>query len=177
MGLLSFIPKPYLILIVAIALAASHGSAFYYGWKYRDNSAKAELLKEAQALNKEIVSLQQRARKAEAAHAMALQSVSTSYQEKLNEVKRDKDKFVADVRRGAIRLRIPTSVQASRSSATTTGASACRCDVQAGTELPSAVVEFLYSEASRADEIVEQLTACQAVVIEDRKIGQAPERR
>lgn len=177
-ALFKLIPKPYLILAIAIALAVSHAAAGYAGWKIRDNSARAAMQKEtevrlfqAQQMNAEINRLHNEARAVEAEHAARLHSFSQTYQERLQNVRDQKDKFIADVRAGVISLRIPpTSSRANISATGEVVVSASGCDAAARAELPSEVVEFLWSEASRADEVVEQLTACQAIVNEDRLV-------
>lgn len=177
--LLRLIPTPYLILAAVITLGLSHMGAGYAGWKIRDNSARAEAqrateqrLKEVEQLNKSIIELQAKARQEEAQHAQQLAAVSRTYQEKLQNVRQDNDRFIAGVRAGTIRLRLPEPRK------TLPGSPAAKavpgpggCDGKAAGELPDAVAEFLWREASRADEITEQLAACQAIVIEDRRLS------
>lgn len=177
--LLRVIPTPYLIVgIVAIA-AATHLAAGYAGWKVRDNSARAQAQKETEqklselaVLNDKIIEMQREARAVEAFHAVRLTQVSESYQEKIRDAEIDKDKFVAGVRDGSIRMQLPRphTERTNTSVLPEVVVTASRCDAAPGSELPSAVSEFLYSEAARADKIVEQLTACQAIVREDRRI-------
>lgn len=173
--LLRLIPLPYLILIAAGLLLLTHGMAGYTGWKVRDNSARAQMQKDAQAAAEKIMLLQTRMREIESAHANALYSVSATYQGKLNEVERDKEKFMSDVRAGRIKLQLPAraNMQSVGSTSGQVSAATSGCDGQAGTELPQEVTEFLFGEASRADKIVEQLNACQAIVLQDRKISGA----
>lgn len=173
--LLRFIPLPYLILIAAGFLVVTHGMSGYAGWKMRDNSARAQMQKDAEAAAEQIMLLQTRMREIESAHVNALNTVSATYQGKLNEVERDKEKFMRDVRAGRIKLQFAARapVQASTSAASPAGASTSGCHGQTGTDVPAEVIEFLFGEASRADKIVEQLNACQAIVLQDRKISGA----
>lgn len=174
--LFKLIPKPYLILGIIVILATSHFGALMFGRNIANNAAKARLQKETEAklvqmqsLMTENLRLSNEVRAKESAHASKLASVSKTYQEELQNVRFEKDKFMASVRAGTIKLHIPKSA----SSYTTLGqvnVTASRCDASTESELPRDVTEFLYSEASRADEIVKQLTACQSVVLEDRKI-------
>jgi prophage endopeptidase len=171
--LLKFIPTPYLILAISLAVLASHGAAAWGGWKLRDNSARAAAQKEAErkvqeltAMNAEIIRMQREVRAAEAEHASRLASFSQTYQERLQNVRDEKDKFIADVRSGAIRLRIPAQTNAVPSGSAQTIPTASRCDAAAGSELPAEVAEFLWSEAGRADEITHQLTAAQETISE-----------
>jgi len=173
MTLLKLIPTPYLVLGIAVILGVTHGVTAYGGYKWRDNAARAEAqkaaetkIKELTVLNNEIIRLQREARAAEAEHAAKLVSVSTTLQERLKNVRDEKDKFVSDVRSGAIRLRIPTAVGSVPGGTAKTTAGTSGCDAAAGSDLPAPTVEFLWGEASRADEVVEQLTACQQTVTE-----------
>lgn len=98
--------------------------------------------------------------------ATALTKVSSYYQERLTDVEQDKARFIVGVRAGTIKLRDP--FQASTKSgggitAEALGTTGGR-DAETGCELSAEASEFLYSEAARADKIVEQLTACQGVI-------------
>lgn len=177
--LFKLIPKPYLILGLVVVLAASHLGALMFGRNMANNAAKARLQKETEAklvqmqsLMTENLRLSNEVRAKEAEHANKLASFSQAYQEQLQNVKLEKDKFVAGVRAGNTRLYIPQSARPLGDYPTVAevNVTARRCDAPAEGELPRDVVEFLYSEASRADEVVNQLTACQAVVVEDRRI-------
>ena len=133
-------------------------------WQARENKE----LTDANAL---IQSLQATARSKEAESAQNMATVSKNYQEILSSEGVKNEKTINDLRTGIIRLRQPDSTSQSSSGSTTsqTSASSIGCDGQAGSELSNQTAEFLYTEAARADKVVEQLAACQNVVIEDRK--------
>lgn len=177
--LFKLIPKPYLIIGIIVILASSHFGALMFGRNIANNAAKARLQKETEAklvqmqsLMTENLRLSNEVRAKESAHATKLASVSKTYQEQLENVKLEKDKFLSSVRAGSTRMYIPKSARPSGDYPTIAqvNVSASRCDASAESELPRDVTEFLYGEASRADEIVNQLQACQAVVLEDRRI-------
>jgi prophage endopeptidase len=179
-GLLKFVPKPYLMIGVAVVLVVSHVGAMRFGYTNATNAHKARMqadtqakLVQMQALMAENARLHNEVRTIEADHATTLTAFSKQFQEKIRNVKLEKDNFVAGVRAGTIRLRIPQSATNDHNTAnadTEAGTSACGCDAKAGTELPQETAEFLWGEASRADEIVEQLNACQSIVNEDRRL-------
>lgn len=103
-------------------------------------------------------------------HASALVTISTQYQGELKNVLTKKDRLIADLRAGTVKLRDPgTSYSLSPNPVSATGAGAGRCDGDAQTGFSDELVEFLAGEASHADEIVLQLTACQANLSADRK--------
>lgn len=175
----NLIPKPYLILGLVVILASSHFGALMFGRNIANNAAKARLQKETQAklvqmqsLMTENLRLSNEVRAEESAHASKLALVSQTYQEQLQNVRLEKDKFISSVRAGTIKLHIPRSARPDGNypALGQITASASRCNAPAESELPRDVTEFLYSEAGRADEIVNQLQACQAVVIEDRRL-------
>lgn len=98
--------------------------------------------------------------------ATALTTVSAYYQGRIKDVDDDKNRFIAGVRNGTIVLRDPYKASTRAGGGITAEAlnPASGRDAEAGCELSAEASEFLYSEASRADKIVEQLGACQGVV-------------
>lgn len=132
-------------------------------WLKRDNDALVQA-------NAKIKQLEEDARATERRHAESIAQVSKKYQEELQHAKSRKDRVIADLRAGDQRLRIPVAATgcAGGSEAGTTSASAVRRDGEARAELSDAAAEFLVGLATEADEIVHQLNACQALVIEDR---------
>lgn len=167
--------NPWVILALVVAFVAEGLGAYFYGldtgetkqdakWQARENV-------ELNAANAKIIELTTKARATEAQAAIDQAAISESYEGKLKNVQDDKDKFVSDVRAGRIVLRIPQPTAAKRASggaSSQTATSTSQCDGEARGELPREVTEFLYGEAGRADSIVEQLTACQALVRRDR---------
>lgn len=133
-------------------------------WLQRENSALA-------AANEQIKVLEEAARASERAHALALAGVSQKYQEDLQHGKAENDRVIADLRRGALRLRIPaTCPDAARDGgAAAPGASPGGRDGETRAELSDAASEFLVGFASECDAVVLQLTAGQAVIAADRK--------
>ncbi|WP_048811773.1 lysis protein [Methylobacillus flagellatus] len=138
-------------------------------WVARDNAA-------LRAANAEIAELNTQARVQERQHAEAVATISRQFQEQLHHVKSQKDSVIADLRAGAVRLRIP--VTPASTSAACSGipaeafASAAGRDGGARAELSAEAAEFLVGLASEADEVVEQLTSCQALLRADRQVQQ-----
>ena len=136
-------------------------------WVARENAA-------LRAANEEISQLNTQAREQERQHAEAMAHISTQFQEQLQHVKSQKDSVIADLRTGAVRLRIP--VTAPSTSAACGGipaeafASAAGRDGETRAELSAEAAEFLVGLASEADEVVQQLSACQALLQADREV-------
>lgn len=179
----SLIPRPWLIIGLIVILATSHLGALMFGRNMANNAAKARLQKETQAklvqmqeLMAKNYKLSNEVRAKESAHASKLTSLSQTYQEQLQNVRLEKDKFISSVRTGTTKLYIPKSARPVSDYPTLSqvNAGTSRCDAGTESELPRDVTEFLYGEASRADEIVNQLQACQSIVLEDRRICGSP---
>lgn len=171
--------KPLAALLAGIALAAAAAGAIYtYGehqFGLGETTERAAWLKrentELTAANALIKKQEDQARATEREHALALAGVSAQYQEDLKHEKTKADRVIGDLRRGALRLRIPaTCPDAARDGgAAATGAGSGGRDGETRAELSGAAAEFLVGLASEADAIVLQLTACQGVIAADRK--------
>ena len=173
---------PWAKLLGAVLLVAALVAAIYaYGQQQFGLGEKAErtawLARENTALTKanaRIKELEDQARAREREHAQDMAAASAKYQEDLKHEKAAKDRAVADLRSGALRLRIPLAFPscpdgAGGSGRAAPGPSTAGRDGEARAELSVQASEFLVGLASEADEVVHQLTACQAVVIADRK--------
>jgi prophage endopeptidase len=108
------------------------------------------------------------ARASEQSHSVAQAAISTTYQKDLQnaEIRRQKD--IAAARTGALRLFDPGAQGACAGGASQDATSAGGRDGGPDTGLSSQSVEFLLTEADRADGIARQLGACQAVIVSDR---------
>lgn len=121
-----------------------------------------------------IIKLQREARDTELAHAARLAELDKSYQEKQAHEQAKNDVVVRNLRAGIAKLQYraqpASSQQAGANTASAVGASPSGGDAAATSELPSTLAGDLYDLAARADEITEQLTACQQVIVEDRRV-------
>lgn len=170
---------PWAKLLGAVLLVAAVVAAIYaYGQQQFGLGEKAErtawLARENTALTKantRIKELEDQARAREREHAQDMAAASAKYQEDLKHEKAAKDRAVADLRSGALRLRIPVTCPdgAGGSGTAAPGPGTVGRDGEARAELSVQASEFLVGLASEADEVVHQLTACQAVVTADRK--------
>lgn len=169
-------------LLAAVALAGlaleafySHGEQQYLAgqqdernaWLRRDNEA-------LRIANGRITTLQQAARDQEQAHGKAMAEIASQHQKDLKDAGAEKDRVIADLRTRNLRLRVPvvsTTVTAcgGGGAGTEAGAGAGQRDGETTAELSGAAAEFLVGLASEADDVARQLSACQAVVIADRK--------
>lgn len=172
-------------LLGAVLLLAAVVAAIYaYGQQQFGLGEKAErsawLERENTALtraNTRIKELEDLARAKERQHAQDMAAASAQYQEDLKHEKAAKDRAVADLRSGALRLRIPVACPegAGGSGATAPGPGAGRRDGETRAELSVPAAEFLVGLASEADEVVRQLAACQRVIEKDSQYQGDPQ--
>jgi prophage endopeptidase len=167
-------PNPWILLAFVLALIAAGLGGEYDGNKRGINSERvawqAKDNKELADANTKILQLENDARAKEQAHADALASIATNYEQELQNAENTRKADVTAARSGALRLRDPGShtEQACGGSPGQTATASGGRDGQAGGELSPELAEFLVSEADRADTIVLQLGACQAVIVADR---------
>lgn len=126
---------------------------------------------ELTAANAEIVRLNAQARLAERLTAETMNAIAIQYEEdKINEI-RERDAVIADLRAGNIRLRDRNATRQPGAGGTPGSPTSPRqCDGAEAGELSGPTSEFLIGLMAEADEVVKQLTACQAVIRADRAI-------
>lgn len=160
--------KTYALGILAAVLLGVVTTYTVLSWKH-ERDINALNLEHANLVAKQLMdnlAMSTNYRQLERDLATALTKVSAYYQGRIQDVDDDKNRFIADVRNGTIKLRDPYRPTGKAGGGITTkalGGSSGR-DGETGCELSREASEFLYSEASRADKVVEQLTACQGVV-------------
>jgi hypothetical protein len=158
---------------ITLAISAYNGRLIDIGKAAERSAWQGRESAELAAANARILKLTAAARQAEQDHAAALARVSATYQEQLQHEKKSRDRTIADLRSGALRLRIELARRetAGGSAIGEAGASAGGCDGASVGELSDAAAEFLVDLTAEADDVVHQLTACQAVLVADRQIN------
>lgn len=163
-------PNPYFIIGALLACIA----AFFYGqhtgaeservaWQARDNEA-------IRKANAKIIDLNDQARAQERTTANQIAAVAAHYEKEKARVQSQKESALAALRAGGLVLRDPGSPRLGTCGSQTgpTAAAPGQRDGETRSGLSPEASGFLYTEASRADEIVKQLDACQGVVLADR---------
>lgn len=164
--------NPWVILAAVVALGAALTGAFFYGssvgeaksevkWQKRELDINAESEKKLAAANARVLA-------AERKSAGAVAEISKAYQAKLLENENAKDRAIASARAGG--LHVTTKRSSCGNAVPEVGPGPVRRDGEAVAELSDESAEYFIAEAVRADKIVEQLTACQALVIADRNL-------
>lgn len=167
----------YLIAVIVVVALATWGLTTLYGagvesgttaekqrWQARENAALAEATRKIKELQESYRALEKR--RAEDVAAAAAQYEK----DKANEVAK-RDRVIADLRGGNLRLRVPVAAcsQGGGSAVPGAPAGAGGRDGGASAELSGPASEFLVGLASEADAVVRQLAACQAVIAADRR--------
>lgn len=191
----SIIPPWFKWVALAIALIAIVVAVYAYGEKQHargldagTNACKVECQAnnntELIAANAEIIRLQKQANDDEALHQQRIAKIVDYLQELNTNEKAKSDAVIRDLAAGNAKLQfalkkgatIATASQASAGGTSQARASTGSGDEETTGELPPEIGADLYAEADRADEITEQLNACQQVVTEDRRVcGAKPE--
>ena len=165
----------YLNLAAILAALLAYPAAYFYG---HHKGAEAEDVvwqaRESKELAAANVAMQRAVADATVTvqhHMDALTSISSDYQTELQNAETQHTRDVAAIRTGAIKLRDSgaTTVQPCPTPGTEATTPAAGRDAPQGCELSSDFTEFLLVEADLADRNTEQLSACQSIVIEDRK--------
>jgi len=153
-------------LIIAVGFWQRHDGALSERvmWETREAQQNAANAKAIQAA-------EEKARQKENASAKRIQVVARDYERRLTNA-RNKYKSIDDaVASGTFQLRDrdATTVCSNNSGSPEATASTGGHNGSQGADLSPSLVRFLWFQATNADSVVEQLTACQAVVEADRK--------
>lgn len=162
------LPNPWIIVGILVAWLASLVAIGH--WQRIDGATKANLVctTEKNALLARAVTAEESARKIEHDKAQELQAIGEQHEMELRVKDTVYQKDIADLHAGNLRLR-DRAAKCSSSVVPDASAPATRSDGETGAELSREASEFLLGEAKRADVITEQLSACQAVILSDRK--------
>lgn len=160
------------VLGAAAALAALAGAwwwidhrAYERGVQATTAAWQAREVAELQAANAEIVRLTAEVANRERQAAQAIAAADGRYQKELASVQAKSSRFRDDILSGRVRFYLPTPGQGSRPGAgPQTAAPASGSDGEARGELPAETARFLWGEATRANEIVVELTLAQGVI-------------
>jgi prophage endopeptidase len=169
--------NPYVVLALLVAWLGSVGAT---AWWQNDAGHTAERAlwqaREAAELaqaNTRIVELEELARVREWLVARKLETISAQYEKEKADAQSKKLRDIAAAHAGTLSLRIASPCQdPARGEAAPAGAGAAGRDGPPTDELPRALAAGLFALADEADEVVLQLTACQAIVRADRAPAQ-----
>lgn len=171
------------ILLIVLGIVAGVWRA--YDWAYDKGVQADELvwqqreLSQAQQVAANIKQQEDDARAREAANSVAMAATNDNLRKGLNDAQHKNDILVAKLHDGTLRLRDPGHIDQPASCdggagqvATGSGGS----DGTSGTQLSTEASDFLLSLSNEADNAVRQLTACQQIIVDDRKLcGQVGE--
>lgn len=180
---MNLIPLPYRILaaaaiwlasLLAVGIWQRHDVAAAINGKW----AKHERAQQVQAA-RQIKTLEERARASEQKHAADLAQVAADYERKIQDANKQRAVDLAAVRAGTLRLRDPNasamrtcpgaSTKTAAAPSLSDGSKASQLQATDAGLLSSQTSSFLIDFAADADQVAEQLSACQQVILEDRK--------
>ena len=158
--------KANIMLVKLLACALMLATAFLFGWRQGSlnvqsawDKEKAEL--NAQAIDK-IAQANDRVRQVEAEAARQVAAVDAQYQQQLR--RNENEKAIALRRASTGGLFINAKCPSSGDSLPTAAASTSRSDAGSRVELPRSDAEFLITFAAEADQVADQLRACQGLL-------------
>lgn len=167
--------NPYVLLAVGLAWLASLVGVGI--WQNRAGATgervawQAREAKNLQSYNDELRKQELEARGKELATAERQAAIDATYQENLRVSNNERDRALADLAAGRIRLRnLAAALQARERGASEAAPGAGEHHGAEGAGLSDETSRYLVGEAARADAVVEQLTACQALVKSDRSV-------
>ena len=166
--------NPWLILAVGVAwLLSLVGVGKWQNTAGHTSEKTYWLAKETRELaeaNSKIILLTDEARRREQAVAGVLAAVTTDYERKLTDGKKKRDADVAASHAGTFKLRYsaPSGACPSPSVPAETPSAPGGRDGTETAELPGEITASLFAIVDDADQVVEQLSACQAIINADR---------
>lgn len=173
LGWANFIVYGIVLSIVAGFLWKAYDWAYDNGFNASETAWQARDNEELRTANALINRLQDEARRNEQAHSEQLVNISKEYEDEAAKIEARTERRIAELRNAGNRLRDPyaapcESTGTSPTGPPTTGPSE-RDEGTAG-ELSREASTFLLNLTGESDEVVKQLQACQAVVVEDRRL-------
>lgn len=158
---------PLLVVVVFFSLLLK---AYHFGVAVEHGRNAAAENARVAALGEKVLQLQTEKIETEKRRARDMQALALNHQQELKQHEQNARNALAAYRSGAVSLRIPAKVQPAVCAGfpAAAGITSGGGDAVAGAELSESAAEFLISEAARADAIVAQLNACQAIIQQDR---------
>jgi hypothetical protein len=158
--------------VIAVAVA---GGCFYAAYSHGVETTKTLYeLRISTAAKKhadEVISWNAKVLMADRKAVDDIAALSVTYQKAIQDEKTEHDRIAADLRTGTVRLRDRLAyVEFAHAVVPTPGTSTRSSDAAKGVGLQAADAEFLLRIASEADQVSDQLRACQAVVRGDRTV-------
>lgn len=156
--------------IAALIATATHGLAYHAGKVAGDTAHQAELTRINLANASALALLQAKARQQEQDKAAELAAIADKHQQDIANREAISNSTIAGLRAGTIRLRsdIAANEFAASVRLPSVAAGTGQRDAAPGVGLRIADAAIIIGAADQADEVADQLRACQAVVRADR---------
>lgn len=154
-----------------ILISVSIAALLYLGYSYRGLIAERDSLKLKNAEQQATIDRAAQIRAHEQAFAITQNDIAVKYEQGKEDGKNELSTSIQHLRT-AIGLRDKRIAELNSSNANVSGSSASSSGYngEARPNISQADGEFYFKLASEADEVAKQLSACQAIVEEDRKL-------
>lgn len=178
-----FVPPWIKFVTYAVAFASALGAVYYalhtyYAWAYTNGvtatTAQWTARENVQLVsaNIKITQLEDEARQKERDQDIKTNLIVDTYEKDKQNAKAQNDIIIANLNSGVIKLRDKYAASSQSSCPSTTGATSADTSSnskETGTELSKESARFLLELASEADDVVNQLQACQDLLVVDRQ--------
>lgn len=156
--------------LAALVATVSHGLAYHAGKVAGDTAHQDELTRINLANASALSLLQAKVRQQEQDKAAELAAIDQRHQQEIHDREAISNRTIADLRAGTVRLRsdIAANEFAASVRLPSVAAGTGQRHAAQGVGLRIADAEFLVRTADEADQVADQLRACQAVVRADR---------
>ncbi|MHB1098426.1 MAG: lysis system i-spanin subunit Rz [Burkholderiales bacterium] len=161
----SLIPLPYKLLAVALILAGVATASWLSGSNHKQAVMQARIDALVASYQKATIQAQAQADAKQQELAQQMSRIAIKYEQELSDASKQHAADVAAIRAGSLRLRDTRGSCTAPATPATPGVS----DGETGCQLSEQVTNDLFDLAADADRDAEQLAACQAVIIEDRR--------
>ena len=154
-------------ILIAVFIAA----LLYLGYSYRGLIAERDSLKLKNAEQQTIIVRDAQVRAHDQAFAITQNDVAIKYEQGKEDGKNELSTSIEHLRTAiGLRDKRIAELNASHANVSSVSASASGNNGEARPDISQADGEFYFKLASEADEVAKQLSACQAIVEEDRKL-------
>lgn len=160
------------LLFIACVLGFVSWKSYGIGYQVAESKWQKSFIDEQSKASALLFKVEEEARTKERNLSIALDSISYQLERNKDALKSSQDaEHQHYLAIAELQFKL-TNAEANSSTTSPPIASTRQCDGKTITELSPEIFKYLYDEATRADEVVDQLTACQEILKEERQYDQ-----
>jgi len=148
------------VFVVLVPLALSHGLAYWSGQSAERDDWRLRTAEQGRRDEQVIADLQRQLRHAETRATSDLLAAETRYRKDLQNVESEKNRLLAGLRAGAVRLSVPVKPQVCQPAGAAPGGAEGGTDPAPRAELSDAAAGFLVELGAEADAVAVELNRC-----------------